>query len=201
LELSGFLKPIAGSLGATPEQIAESLSSPSVWTGQDGISSLADYLANAELQNTVQIQTMQGAFQGLVDAGLLSGKEPIADQAALVQAAAQYGVDSVDAWVSNRASPELSSALTITARQAQYAVALIESDPLLVSPPALQGFDNVTARTQLDQSITAVINEARIPAVEFGGQSSETVTLQDTVQQLAGTEAGTFRLAPSRRSG
>jgi hypothetical protein len=211
LELSGLLKPIAIPLGTTPEQIAEALNSPAVWTGQNGINSLADYLANDELQNTVQIQTMQGAFQGLVDAGLLSGKESIADQAALVQAATQYGVDSVDAWVSNRASPELGAALTIAARQGQYAVALVESDPLLSGPPALQGFDNVTARTQLDQSITAVIGEARIPAAEFGGVPTPAIAVdgprpdpfapQGTAQQLAGTTDGTFRLAPGRRSG
>jgi hypothetical protein len=216
LELSGFLKPSARFIDATPERLAEALNSPAVWTGQGGINSLADYLANEELQNTVQIQTMQGAFQGLVDAGLLSGKEPIAEQAALVQAAAQYGVDAVDAWVDNRAPPDLSAALTIAARQGQYAVALVESDPLLIEPPALQGFENVTVRGQLDQSITAVINEARIPAVEFGGVPAATAAvdeqqpnpfaprdtdLEGTAQQLAGTDSGTFRLAPGRRSG
>jgi hypothetical protein len=211
LELSGFLKPITNSLGTTPEQIAEALNSPAVWTGQAGINSLSDYLANEELQNIVQTQTMQGAFQGLVDAGLLSGKEPIADQAALVQAAAQYGVDSVDAWVSNRASPELSAVLTIAARQAQYAVALVESDPLLIDLPVLQGFDNVTARDQLNQTITAVINEGRIPAGEFGGVPAAVAAVDDprpdlfalpgTAQQIAGDASSTFRLAPSRRSG
>jgi hypothetical protein len=77
LTVTGYLKSGTLSLITSPEMTYVVLNTPAVWTGQQGINSLLDYLNNPILQNLVQNEIMQGAFQGLLDAWDYSFTHPL----------------------------------------------------------------------------------------------------------------------------
>ena len=67
LEQAGYLKP--GTSDYPNFNCA--ISSPSVWTGKDGVYSLNDVLTNPILQTQMQTQVMQNSYSALVAAGTI----------------------------------------------------------------------------------------------------------------------------------
>lgn len=74
LEQAGYVK--AGTsqryLIANPEDFVSVMSSPSVWTGKDGVYSLSDLLNSASLQNRIQVQLMQQGYEALLASGTIA---------------------------------------------------------------------------------------------------------------------------------
>jgi hypothetical protein len=197
LILTGYLKPSTLSLIVTSEMTATVLNTPAVWTGQYGIESLLDYLNSPILQNISQIALLAGSYQGLIDAGYLIGNEEARNIAALIQPAAQYGVDAVIDWIEGRTSPELTSRIEITARQAQYAIdfVTVNSDQLSIAP-TLEGFTNTVLREDIDQAVTQIIGTNKIPPIEY---ADVVAGLVERVQAV--DEEGIFRFAPGSQRG
>jgi hypothetical protein len=165
----GYLKPGTLNLVTQPSLLSTVLSSPNVWTGQYGVSGLLDYISQPILQNLGQISLMSSALQGLFDKGVLSGDESSRYQATFLQPATVYGVDAVAAWVNNEETDtELLSNILITARQAQYAVDFTEiySDVLQIANN-LPGFVNTVERTEIDQAVTDIIDNPKIPSIDY----------------------------------
>jgi hypothetical protein len=73
LEQVGYVKPGTSlkyfSNGA--QNFVAVMSSPSVWTGKDGVYSLNDLLDNPETQNAIQIQLMQRGYKQLTRSGTI----------------------------------------------------------------------------------------------------------------------------------
>ena len=74
LEQLEYLKPgtTASFLSASPEDFVSVLSSPAVWTGQDGITGLDVFLEDEVLQNQAQYQLMSISYQSLQAAGVIT---------------------------------------------------------------------------------------------------------------------------------
>lgn len=74
LEQTGYVK--AGTsqryLLNNPSDFVSVMSSPSVWTGKDGVYSLADLLNSASLQNRIQVQLMQQGYEALLASGTIA---------------------------------------------------------------------------------------------------------------------------------
>jgi len=74
LEEAGYVKPGTSIrfFAVDPEDFVSVMSSPSVWTGKDGVYSLNDLLGDANLQNRIQVQLMQQGYQQLQQNGTLT---------------------------------------------------------------------------------------------------------------------------------
>ena len=139
---------------------------------------------------------MLGAYQGLIDAGVLDGTEDPTFQAALIQPATKYGVTALIEWLNDEASAEISAEITITARQGQYAVDFINtySADLNVAPD-VPGSTNTTDRAVIDQVVTDIIGSSKIPPIEYVD------TVANVVIPAAVNEEGIFRFAPGKPKG
>lgn len=73
LEQTGYVKPGTSIkyFSTSTENFVAVMSSPSVWTGKDGIRSLDDLLASPETQNKIQAQIMQQSYEQLTALGAI----------------------------------------------------------------------------------------------------------------------------------
>ncbi len=197
LILTGYVKPTTLSLIVSPDMTSTVLNTPAVWTGQYGIQSLLDYLDSPILQNISQIALLAGSYQGLLGFGYLTGKEEARRIAALIQPAARYGVDAVIDWIEGRSNPELKSLIEISARQAQYAIDFVTvNEAQLDLAPTVEGFTNTVIRTEIDQVLTQLIGNSKIPPLEY---ADVVATLVERAQAV--DEEGLFRFAPGAPRG
>ena len=196
LTLTGYLKSGTLSLITSPEMTSVVLNTPAVWTGQQGIDNLLDYLNNTILQNLAQNEIMQGAFQGLLDAGILVGNESASYQATFLQPATRYGVDAVVSWVQGTAGSELTDNIKIAARQGQYAIAFIDTFANSLNAGVdSPGFINTVDRQDMDQVLTEIIGNEKVPAVDYADIIPE---LPDFAIPVDSDEEGIFRFAPGK---
>lgn len=199
LVLVELLKPASLQLIVEPSMTITVLNTPAAWTGLFNINSLVDYLNAPAIQNLAQIALYEGAYQGLIDAGVLNGTETARYQATFIQPAARYGVDAVVAWVRGTAPTDLATNIQIAARQAQYAIDFVDTyGPELNVAPELGGFDNTVFRDEVDQAVTDIIGNPRIPPIEYANALPATV--QVTIPD-ATAEDGTLRFAPGAPRG
>jgi hypothetical protein len=213
---SGLVNPAALTLiqtGVSPRTVLESAAN---WTGQFGVNSLTDYLNNRTLQNVVQIGLLVAAYQGLTDRGVLKGNEPPRYVATFVQPATTYGVDAVTQWVDGFADSEQIDALTVAARQGQYAIDFVEAygeeynflDTVPTGP-----FE--ANRDEIDQIVANIIGNPKVPVpqytetpavVEVTTEGTPVIQPDDTIVRVPVTvvntqENGLFRLAPGYKRG
>ena len=148
------------------------------------------------LQNIAQIDIMTGAFQGLIDAGVLTGGESARYQATFVQPATRYGVTAVVSWVNNTASTELVNNILLVARQAQYAIDFVDTySSVLNAGINIPGFDNTVEREDLDQAVIDIIGNPKVPSIDYV-DTVIAVTVPTTIN-----EEGIFRFAPGKPKG
>jgi hypothetical protein len=196
LVLTGYLKPGTLSLITAPSLTLTVLNTPAVWTGQNGIESLLDYLSDPILQNLAQVDIMTGAFQGLIDAGILNGGESARYQATFLQPATRYGVNAVVSWVNDTAGSDLTNNILLVARQAQYAIDFVDTySSILNAGIDIPGFENTVERQDLDQAVTDIIDNPKVPSIDYVDIVT-TVTVPATVN-----EDGVFRFAPGSPRG
>jgi hypothetical protein len=74
LEEAGYVKPGTSLrfFAVDPEDFVSVMSSPSVWTGKNGIYSLADLLSSAETQTLIQSEIMEQGYANLQSSGVIS---------------------------------------------------------------------------------------------------------------------------------
>jgi hypothetical protein len=196
LTLTGYLKPGTISLITEPSLTLTVLNTPAVWTGQNGVESLLDYLDDPVLQNIAQIDIMTGAFQGLIDAGVLTGGESARYQATFVQPATRYGVTAVVSWVNDTAGTDLTDNILLVARQAQYAIDFVDTySSVLNAGIDVPGFDNTVERQDLDQAVIDIIGNPKVPSIDYV-DTVTAVTVPATIN-----EDGVFRFAPGKPKG
>lgn len=168
LVLVGLLKPAALSLITAPALTIIVLNTPAAWTGVYNINSLADYLNAPGLQNQVQLALYEGAYQGLLDAQVITGDEQDRYIATFLQPAVRYGVNAVVSWIEGSIGPDIGAAIEIAARQGQYAIDFVNAygAELNIAPTPVSS-NNTVVRTQIDQAVTDVIDNPKIPTLEY----------------------------------
>jgi len=196
LTLTGYLKPGTLSLITSPALTITVLNTPAVWTGQNGITSLLEYLSDPILQNLAQIDIMTGAFQGLIDAGILTGGESAKYQATFLQPATRYGVNAVVSWVNDTASTELTNNILLIARQAQYAIDFVDTYSASLNVGiGISGFENTVDRQDLDQAVVDIIGNPKVPSIDYAD------TVATELVPITINEDGVFRFAPGKPKG
>jgi hypothetical protein len=108
-------------------------------------------------------------------------------------------VDAVAAWVEGTATPELAAQIQITARQGQYAIDFVDTySPVLNVAAELGAFDNTVFRDEVDQAVSDIIGNDKIPNIEYTDQLA---TVLDVTIPAATDEDGTLRFAPGAPRG
>lgn len=195
LILTGYVLPATANLILDASLVSTVLGSPAVWSGLNGVTNLVEYLSNGDLQNQAQIDLMIGAYQGLVDAGVFVGQQTARFEATFLQPAACYGVDVVLAWIQGDVDAATADLLTICARQAQYAIDFLATNATAIaSVLAPEGIPDTTIRTAIDQAVTEVIGNEKIPAINFGGVTNNATN----VAPATTNEDGVFQFAPGK---
>lgn len=102
LEEAGYVKPGTSLrfFAVDPEDFVSVMSSPSVWTGKDGVYGLADLLGDAQLQNRIQVQLMQQGYEQLLDSGVISRPSTSGVQISRGQVYTTGGLQSIQALAS-----------------------------------------------------------------------------------------------------
>jgi hypothetical protein len=217
LVLVGLLKPAALSLMTDPSMTFAVLNSPISWTGAYSINSLTDYLDSPILQGQVQVALYDGAYQGLLNYQVILGDEDARYIAAFLQPAVRYGVDAVVDYIQGTADSQLSSAVEIAGRQGIYAIDFVDTygDELLLAP-APASSDNTVIRDQIDQAVTEIIDNPKIPTLEYANiaaieadvvASAKAAELIATVGNIiipippTNDDDGTFRFSRGSRQG
>lgn len=218
LVASNLVKPSVLNLiasGVSPEFL---LKSDSSWTGQYGINTITDYLGSSTLQNIVQLGLNVASYTGLLDSGVLKGNESPRVVATFVQPAVTYGVDSVVQWVDGFADSNEINALTVAARQGQYAIDFVEkygADVNLIDTVPTGPFE--AERNTIDQAVADIIGNPKVPVPQYTEVLTEIADTgtQTTVLQPDGTiirvpapvtvtnvdDNGVFRFAPGSNQG
>jgi len=171
LESSGFLKPgTVQTFLKDPAQLESVLSSPSVWTGKAGVGGLGSLLTDPKLQDLTQNEIMVSALDGLKSAGIVTGKEAPGQLASFVQTASKFGVGATADWVKGNAPADLVSQINSVAKNAQFAVNFVDNktSPLAAGGIRLGGFTNTVERSAVDQALTGIINNPKVPVPNFG---------------------------------
>jgi hypothetical protein len=176
LEAAGYLKPgtVEFYLTDGTATASEILRSPNVWSGQAGVTNVAALLSDPRLQDAVQTDLYQLSLQGLRSQGIVTGDENPAKLAGIIQAGSKYGAETVRDWIKGTVQDEtILTDLNKLGRSAQYAVQLVDQK---VSS-AIQGFStvpptstNVTGRNLIDDAVSAVIGNPKVPSPDYGGR-------------------------------
>jgi hypothetical protein len=171
LESAGFLKPgTVQTFLKDPAQLETVLSSPTVWTGKSGVGNLDSLLADPGLQSLTQNEIMVTSLNGLKSAGVVTGNESPKELASFVQAAAKFGVPTTVEWINGAAPPDITNEINSVAKSGQFAVNFVDTKTteLVAGGIRLGGFTSTVERGQIDQAVSAIIGNPKIPAPNFG---------------------------------
>ena len=159
----------------TAEQVSQNrkinqmLTSPTLWTGQSGVTNLGALLSNEKLQVSTQQNLMNTALSGLKTSGLATGQETPQQLSGLLQAATVAGVGAVASLAKGIGSADIKSAVTNIAKNAQFATNFIDT-----KMGAFGGLGRIAAPAQdtvnravVDTAVTNSLNDPKIPAPQF----------------------------------
>lgn len=167
LEDGGYLKPgtVEIYIEGNPDYL-DIISSPVVWTGKGGVTSLAQVLNDSALQDTIQYSLYQAAYEETKAAGLLLGSEAANVMAPIVQVVTKYGLARTKSWLDNiDISSGLVTEMNVVARNAQFAVDLVEqklTPAELGLNPSTFGSSNTTSRAVVDKAVSDVIGNDKV---------------------------------------
>jgi hypothetical protein len=182
LEDAGFLKPGTADffLKDATSDLNTVLSSSSVWSGNQGINGVSDFLNNEAIQDLTKTDLFTKGLNGLQNAGIVTGLENEADLAGLVSGASKFGVDAVKKWTQGSAilGQTFNGALSgnITAGQmnelvkgGQYAVNLTTqkiSSEIQGFTTGLTGTTGTVIRSDIDTAVQTVIASQKVTGIE-----------------------------------
>jgi hypothetical protein len=170
LESYGLLKP--GTTTVVSKNTAEFvniLSSPTVWTGKQGIINLTAILNNETIQNEIQLRSMQNSYRYLQQLGLLKGTETLRELGTLVQVATKFGATLTAQWVAGKTSPNITGSINIVAKQAQYALgfSLLNSATFASNVQQAEGYTDTVNRETVQSAMSKIIGNPKVPTPTY----------------------------------
>ena len=182
LEDAGFLKPGTSEffLKDATSDLNTVLSSSSVWSGNQGINGVSDFLNNEAIQDLTKTDLFTKGLNSLQNAGVVTGLENEADLAGLVTGASKFGVDAVKKWTQGSAilgkTFNGANSGNITAGQmnelvkgGQYAVNLTQqkiSSEIQGFTTGTPGATGTVIRTEIDTAVQSVIASQKVTGIE-----------------------------------
>ena len=182
LETAGFLKPGTSDffLKDATSNLNTVLSSSSVWSGNQGINGVSDFLNNEAIQDLTKTDLFTKGLNSLQNAGIVTGLENEADLAGLVSGASKFGVDAVKKWTQGSAilgkTFNGANSGNITAGQmnelvkgGQYAVNLTKqkiSSEIQGFTTGTLGATGTVVRKEIDTAVQSVIASQKVTGIE-----------------------------------
>jgi hypothetical protein len=222
LQQAGLIKPgTAELISQDPANAVSILSSPTVWTGRDGVENLDSLLANPTLQSIVQQSSLTSSYSQLSQLGVVSSTSnqllgSSANLGAVINNAANYGVGNAVAWLNNTVGGSEIGQLTTSAVQSIFGVNFSQANrgisgggnPLQTGVQSPRGFSNTVNRSVIDASFNSIIGNPKIPAnifenpglgIDIRTQATQLSTINQSASilltRLAGTSAGVSALS------
>jgi hypothetical protein len=182
LETAGFLKPGTSEffLKDATSNLNTVLSSSSVWSGNQGINGVSDFLNNEAIQDLTKTELFTKGLNSLQNAGVVTGLENEADLAGLVTGASKFGVDAVKKWTQGSAilgktfnganSGNITSGqMNELVKGGQYAVNLTQqkiSSEIQGFTTGTPGATGTVIRTEIDTAVQSVIASQKVTGIE-----------------------------------
>ncbi len=177
LEAQGYLKPGTVKTFVEPssnvEQVSTVLSSPTVWTGKDAVTSAEDFAKNTNLQSLTQQNILAQGSAELKNLGSITGAEPAQQLAGAVQNASKYGAQVTSDWIKNQAPADLLQSLNDTAKNAEFAAVQADKIPDLgsITPPP-EGAVGTVSRESVDTAVAELLANPKIPLPDYGAAAT-----------------------------
>jgi hypothetical protein len=127
LEQAGYVKPGTCNkfFAVDSENFVEVMSSPSVWTGKNGVYSLTDLLNNFDLQNQIQTQLMQQGYDSLLASGTITTVAQPSVSVSTGQVYTNTGLQSISTLSAVALLSAGSGSVNLAARTAENTVASV----------------------------------------------------------------------------
>jgi len=175
LESAGLLKP--GTAGTYLNQGANTLTSvltsPAVWTGKNGITSLDTFLSNPAVQDLTQQTLMSSGLAAAATLGVPINNLSVKDTAGMAANFAKSPAAGID-WIQGRLPADEQESFNQRFKNAQFAVGSADSkmnDALLQQTPPDEAIDTVD-RVTLAAATNRVVGNDKIPSVEYSSSIS-----------------------------
>ena len=170
LEKAGFLKP--GTVATFLKQganVTQVLSSPSVWTGKDGIVNKDTLLGDQAKQASITQNIMSLNASSLQKLGVLTGTQSTAEIGALIQTANKFGAALTQSWTKGAAPSQLLAQMNNLGRVGQYAISFVNTKLPSFSTGILSNLNavNTVDRTAVDQAVKNVLGSDKLPVPNY----------------------------------
>jgi len=170
LEMAGYVKPGTWQrfLQNSSSNLIDVLSAPGIWTGLDGINTLAEFLANSEAQHTAQATLMVNGYASLQAAGVIT--TPAAQSVSAVVGQIFTGTD-----------PQLTSATTALTNGVNNQVAsLVTNSSKYGTQLTAQWAKDLPALTDLTSNLTSIkglsASQSAVPGIPSLGSLTSGIT-------------------------
>lgn len=169
LEAAGYLKVGTTEAYLKGEaNVVTVLNSPAVWTGKNGISSLARFLESSTQQATGAYNVMLAAYTTLAKQGALSGTS-VNGVSAMLYGSLKYGTETMVSWSKGQSSGNMVNSINQAAKQGSFAIGFVNDLPLGATGQSVAtGFTQVTNRKVIDTVVARILNNNKIPKPKFG---------------------------------
>jgi hypothetical protein len=175
LEQLGLIKPgtIRKYLGNS-NALNAVLTSPTIWTGKDGVSNIGGILTNPQLQTRLQQGLMKDGLTALRKTGVLNGLETVPQLGSLLQSTAKYGPENVKLWAAGQANAFVQNQINKISKNAQVAIKVATSIVGAVfggssarGPIAIAGIVGTVNRLPVTNAIAGVIGDKKVPVPDY----------------------------------
>ena len=173
LEQLGIIKPgTISKFGNNVPGLNMLLTSPTIWTGKNGITGLAGIIGNGDLQNRLQQDLMRAGLNKLQSLGVVNGKETIQQLGGLVNAAVQFGPASVANWAKGQVSNVLQNKISSVFKNSQFASVLGQQISGFlgqgsIRPAGITGVIDTFNRAPVNTAVVDVIGDPKVPVPEY----------------------------------
>lgn len=189
LEQVGLIKPgTISKFGQQAPNLTSFLSSPTIWTGKNGVNSLSGLLNNPNLQNRVQQDLMQQGFSQLQKTGVLKGLESSPQIGGLINTAVRFGPAAVTNWVKGQANAAIVNQISKVFKNSQFASILGQAVGSFIGgasqrPVNIAGITNTVNRVPVNTAVVGVIGNAKVQPPDY---KTITIDIRKTQQAARG---------------
>ena len=175
LEQLGLIKPgtVRKYLGNS-NALNAVLTSPTIWTGKNGVKNIGGILTNPQLQTRLQQGLMKDGFTALKKTGVINGLETVPQLGSLLQSAAKYGPGAVKSWATGQANALVLNQINKISKNAQAAIKVANSIIGAVfggssarGPIAIAGITGTVNRLPVNTAVVGVIGNKKVPAPDY----------------------------------
>lgn len=170
LELAGLVKPGTATkyLASGTNSLTSVLSSPSVWTGKNGVKDLGSLLSSVPSQDKIQQTLMNTGLNNVQSLGIPIDSLSPSKLAGTALNAAKSAQDTL-AWAAGSASSAVKSAFDSAARAGEFAVDFASSkiDSAMSGETVPEAASYTVDRKTLNAAVTRIVGNKKIPSVNY----------------------------------